>query len=100
MSDIAILVSIRHKISSSSSGKSVKFSALVQQGTKIFQYCMSDLQFSLILQTHSLSFKRICNKEHKGVIYNVISSSNSFQSNRPIGRELSGELLILSRFHL
>ena len=29
----------------------------------------SDLQFSLVLQIHSPSFKRICNKEHKGVIY-------------------------------
>ena len=28
----------------------------------------SDLQFSLVLQTKHLSFKGVCNKEHKGVI--------------------------------
>ena len=59
----------------------------------------SDLQFSLFLQTHSPSFKRICNKEHKGVICNMNSSSNSSQSTRPTGRELWGKLLIFSRFH-
>ena len=30
-----------------------------------------------------LSFKSVCNKEHKGVICNMTSSSNSFQSTRP-----------------
>ena len=59
----------------------------------------SDLQFLLVLQTHSPSFKRIYNKEHKGVICNLTSSSNSFQSTRPTGREMWGELLVLSRFH-
>ena len=31
----------------------------------------------------NLSFKSVCNKEHKGVICNMTSSSNSFQSTRP-----------------
>ena len=35
-----------------------------------------------------LSFKSICNKEHKGVICNMTSSSNSSQSTRPTGRVL------------
>ena len=30
-----------------------------------------------------LPFKSVCNKEHKGVISNITSSSNSFQSNSP-----------------
>ena len=33
-----------------------------------------------------LSFKSVCNKEHKGVICNMTSSSSSFQSTRPVGR--------------
>ena len=32
-----------------------------------------------------LSFKNVCNKEHKGVICNMTSSSNSFQSTCPTG---------------
>ena len=35
-----------------------------------------------------LSFKSICNKEHKWVICNMTSSSNSSQSTRPTGRVL------------
>ena len=35
-----------------------------------------------------LSFKSVCNKEHKEVICNITSSSNSFQSTRPTGRVL------------
>ena len=42
---------------------------LTYHGTKIFQYCTSDLQFLLVLQT----FKSVCNKEHKGVIYDMTS---------------------------
>ena len=58
-----------------------------------------DEQFSLALQKHSPSFKRICNKDHKGVICNMNFSSNSSQSTNPTGLELWGELLVLSRFH-
>ena len=47
-----------------------------------------------------LSFKSICNKEHKGLICNMTPSSNSSQSTRPVGRVLCEELLVLSRFHL
>ena len=35
-----------------------------------------------------LSFKSVCNKEHKGVICNMTSSSNSSQSTHPTGRVL------------
>ena len=35
-----------------------------------------------------LSFKSVCNKEHKGVKCYMISSSNSSKSTRPIGRVL------------
>ena len=35
-----------------------------------------------------LSFKSICNKEYKGVICDMTSSSNSSQSTRPTGRVL------------
>ena len=47
-----------------------------------------------------LSFKSVCNKEHKGVIFNMTSSSSSSQSNRPKGHVLWEELLVLSRFSL
>ena len=46
-----------------------------------------------------LSFKSVCNKEHKGVICNMTSSSNSSQSTHPVGRVLWEKLLVLSRFH-
>ena len=46
-----------------------------------------------------LSFKSVCNKEHKGVICNMTSSRNSSQSTHPAGPVLWEELLILSRFH-
>ena len=43
-----------------------------------------------------LSFKSVCNKEHKGVICNTTSSSYSSQSTRPtVGRVLWEELLVL-----
>ena len=49
----------------------------------------SDLQFSLVLQTHALVLKSVCNKEHNGVICNMTkSSSNSYQSTLPTGRVL------------
>ena len=49
----------------------------------------SDLQFSLVLQTHALVLKSVCNKEHNRVICNMTkSSSNSYQSTLPTGRVL------------
>ena len=39
------------------------------------------------------------NKEHKGVIYSMISLSNSSQSTRPVGRVLWEELPVLSGFY-
>ena len=56
--------------------------------------------FHLSFKHVLLSFKSVCNKEQKGVIYNVISLSYSFQSTHPTGGVLWEELLILSRFHL
>ena len=47
-----------------------------------------------------LSFKSVCNKEHKGVICYTTPEGNSSQSTRPTGRVLWEELLFLSRFHL
>ena len=40
----------------------------------------SDLKFSLILQTHALVFKNVCNKEHKGVIYILIKTIEGYQN--------------------
>ena len=56
--------------------------------------------FHLSCKHMHLSFKSVCNKEHKGVICNMTSSSNSSQSTRHTGRVLWEELLVLSRFHL
>ena len=47
-----------------------------------------------------LSFKSVCNKEYKGVICNMTSSSNSSQNTPPVGQVLEEELIIFSRFHL
>ena len=38
-------------------------------------------------------------KEHKGIICNMTSSSNSSKSTHPTGRVICEELLVLSRFH-
>ena len=45
-----------------------------------------------------LSFKSVCNKEHKGVICNRTSLCYSSQSTRPTGRVLLEELLVLLDF--
>ena len=50
------------------------------QGTKIFQYCTCPAgqvtyNFHLSCKHMHLSFKSVCNKEHKGVICNMTSSS-------------------------
>ena len=42
-----------------------------------------------------LSFKSVCNKEHKGVICNMTSLSNSFQGTCPVGQVLWEELISL-----
>ena len=55
--------------------------------------------FQLSCKRMRLSCKSVCNKEHKGIICNMTSLSNSTQSTRPIGRVIWEELLILSRFH-
>ena len=73
------------------------------QGTKIFKYCTCPAgrvtyNFHSYCKHMHLSFKSVCNKEHKGVICNMTSSSSSFQSTRPVGRVLWEELLVLSRF--
>ena len=76
----------------------------IMQGTKIFQYStcpggqVTYNLYSSCKHMH-LSFKSLCNKEHKGVICNLTSSNKSLQSTHPVGRVLWEELLILSRFH-
>ena len=73
------------------------------QGTKIFQYCTCPAgrvtyNFHLSCKHLHLSFKSVCNKEHKGVICNMTSLSNCSQSIRPTGRVLWEELLVLIDF--
>ena len=74
------------------------------QRTKIFRYCTGPAgrvtyNFHSSCKHIYMSFKSVCNKEHKGVICNMTSASNSSQSTRPVGRVLWEELLVLSRFH-
>ena len=59
-------------------------------GTKICKYCTCPAgrvtyNFHLSCKHMYLSFKNVCNKEHKGVICNMTSSSNSSQSTHPVG---------------
>ena len=73
------------------------------QGKKIFQYCTCPAgrvtySFRSFCKHMHLSFKSVCNTEHKGVICNMTSLSNSSQSTSPTGRVRWEELLILSRF--
>ena len=68
------------------------------RGTKIFQYCtcpagLEAYNFHSSCKQMQLSFKSVFNKEHKGVICKMTSSSNSSQSTRPVGRVLWEELL-------
>ena len=65
--------------------------AIGLQGTKIFQYSTCPAgrvtyKFHLSCKHMYLSFKRVCNKEHKGVICNMTSLSNYSQSTHPTGR--------------
>ena len=65
----------------------------ISEGTKIFQYCTCPAgrvtyNFHSFCKHMHLFFKSICNKEGKGVICNMTSSSNSSQSTRPTGRVL------------
>ena len=68
------------------------------QGTKKIQYCTCPAR-RVTYSFHSsckhvhLSFKSVCNKEHKGVIWNLTSSSNSSQSTRPTWRVLGKNYL-------
>ena len=76
---------------------------ITTQGTKIFQYCTCPAgrvtyNFHLPCKHMHLSFKSICNKEHKGVICNMTSSSNFPLSTRPTGRVLWEELLVFLDF--
>ena len=63
------------------------------QGTKIFQYCICPAgwmtyYFHVSCKHMHLSFKSVCNKEHKGVKCNMTSSCNSSQSTHPTVRVL------------
>ena len=60
------------------------------QRKKIFQYCTHlagqvTYNFHLSCKHKHLSFKSVCNKEHKGVICNMTSSSYSSQNTHPTG---------------
>ena len=59
-------------------------------GDKIFQYCTCPTgrvkyNFHSSCKHMHLSFKSVCNKEHKGVICNMTSTSYSSQSTHPTG---------------
>ena len=70
------------------------------QGTKIFKYAgRVTYNFHLSCKHLHLSFKSVCNKEHKGVICNMTSLSNSPKRTCPTGLALWEELLDLSRLH-
>ena len=74
----------------------MKFNSILPRksaGTKIFQYCTCPAgrvtqNFHWSCKHMHLSFKSVCNKEHKGVICNMTSSRNSSQRTRPTGRVL------------
>ena len=73
-------------------------------GTKIFQYCTCPAgpvtyNFHSSYKPMNLSFKSVCNKEHKVVICNMTSWSYSFKGTCLVGRVLWEESLIFSRFH-
>ena len=75
------------------------------QGTKIFKYCTCPAvrvtyNFHLSCKHMHLSFISVCNKEQKGVICNMTSSSYFSQSTHPVGRVLWEELLLLSRLRV
>ena len=62
-------------------------------GDKNFQYCTCPAgpvtyNFHSSCKHMPVSFKFVCNKEHKGVICKMTSWSNSSQSTRPIGQVL------------
>ena len=74
---------VEHGISFITSGQGPTKS--LAQGTKIFQYCTCPAgrvtyNFHLSCKHMHLPFKSVCNKEHKGVIWNMTSSSNSSQA--------------------
>ena len=76
---------------------------MLGQGTENFQYCTCPAgrmtyNFHSSCKNMHLSFKSICYEEHKGVICNMTSLSNSFQSTRPTGRVLWEELLAFLDF--
>ena len=67
-----------------------RFNVDLLQGTKIFQYCTCPAgrvtyNFHSSCKHMLMSFKSVCNKEHKGVICNMTSLNNSSQSTCPVG---------------
>ena len=86
------------------SGIILKTFTYVYQETKIFQYCpcpegQVTYNFHSSCKHMNVSFKSVCNKEHKGVICDMTSSSNSSKRTCPTGRVLLEELLVLTRFN-
>ena len=83
-----------------------RYLAQEYQGTKIFQYCTCpegqvSYNFHSSCKNMHLSFKKVCNQEHMGVIYNMTSSSNSSQSTLPTVQVCFGKntVLVLSKMH-
>ena len=77
------------------------FSRLISQpnkGTKISKYCNCPAgrvtyNFHSSCKHMHLSFKSVCNKEHKGAICNMLSLSNFKKNATPTGRVLCEELV-------
>ena len=55
---------------------------------------MLDIEYSVIMSDviksfdMHLSFKRVCNREYKGIVFYMTSSSYSFQSTHPLSSAL------------
>ena len=76
---------------------------LVRLWTNIFPYCTCPAgrvtyNFHSSCKHLHLYFKRVCNKEHKGGISNMTSSSNSSQSTRHVGMNYSAFLDFISNY--
>ena len=68
------------------------------QGTKIFQYWTCPAGQVTYNFTQHLSFKSVCNREHKGVKCNMILRSNSSKSTCPTGWALCEEFIYFLDF--
>ena len=84
-------------------GNTKKGLILVKPGTKTFQYCTGPsgrvtYNFHSSCKHIHLSFKSVCNKEHKGAICNDFLEQ-FFPKHSSYRTSAFEELLVLSRFH-